>query len=134
MQSWNEPAFRQAVHIQLQPLLAARASDVHSRPVGNGRSQAHKIQMVPRADWGKAKLKALVSAVPINWQLEKRLSNLPNTCFSPKHEESGAQLPIKSCKNASLCLMDHITRNLIMATEAQYWNETVDPSQGQQMK
>lgn len=77
VKSWNEAAFGQAVHIQLQPLLAARASDVHSRPVGNGRSQAHKIQMVPRADWGRAKLKALISAVLINWQLDERLSDLP---------------------------------------------------------
>lgn len=84
MQSWNEPAFRQAVHIQLQPLLVARASDVHSHPVGNGRSQAHKIQMVPRADWGRAKLKALSSVVLINWQLEKRLSDLPENMLSPQ--------------------------------------------------
>lgn len=33
-----------------------------------------------------------------------------------------------------MCLMDHITRNSITATEAQYWKETVDPSQGHQMK
>lgn len=102
MQPWNEPAFRQAVHIQLQPLLAARASDVHSRPVGNGRSQAHKIQMVPRADWGSAKLKALISAVPINWQLEKRLSDLPKNMLSPSHppnrRKQGPNSPSRSVK------------------------------------
>lgn len=99
MQSWNEPAFRQAVHIQLQPLLAARASDVHSRPVGNGRSQAHKIQMVPRADWGRAKLKALISAVLINWQLDKRLSNLPKKhAFPPNRRKQGPNSPSRAVK------------------------------------
>lgn len=44
----------------------ASASDVHNHPVGEGRSQAHHMQMVPRGRGRKARLRSLISAALIN--------------------------------------------------------------------
>ena len=45
----------------------ASASDGHSPPVGDSRSQAHSMQMVPRAGCRGVKPRLLITSTLINW-------------------------------------------------------------------